>query len=121
MQQWEDWRAGYNWQVLGEKAAATLLVVAISLYLWRLTVAARHEAHVRIQVELPLQLSGRLPDNASQHDRAKEEVRPYVYPRLVHDNDGAIGRQWQNISMRACGRAFPPMRPDHSSHRSRYR
>jgi hypothetical protein len=63
MYQWEDWQADYNWHLLVEKAAATLVVVSLSIYLWRLVASVRREAAVGFRVPIPSQLTTKPYEN----------------------------------------------------------
>lgn len=72
MQQWEDWRPGYDWRLLAEKTTATLLVVSITVWLWRVIAAWRREAPAQFQVEIPSQLNGLATE--SKRDWPSDEV-----------------------------------------------
>ena len=74
MQQWEDWRAGYDWRVLLEKVLLTLLVVALSSLTWRAWTTSQGEAAVSYTVEIPAQLSTPAAQDETKRSGPSEEV-----------------------------------------------
>lgn len=78
MQQWEDWRPGYDVRVLVEKTALTLLVVSLSYFLWQGWASTRREAAVPYRVALP-ELLKHTPRSGPEEDTTgggpSEEVR----------------------------------------------
>lgn len=109
MQQWEDWRPGYDGRVLVEKTVLTLLVVSFSYFVWLRWASARREAAVPYRVPLPPQLkhspqSG--PDEQTAGGGPTEEVRDHSSRYTNADHD--IGLQWQNLPPRSRRRPTSP-------------
>lgn len=67
MQQWEDWRAGYDWRVWFEKTALTLLVVSLSYYGWQFWAATRREAALHYNVPIPSRLTETARRESDEH------------------------------------------------------
>ena len=77
MQQWEDWPAGYDWRVLVEKTALTLLAISLSYFAWQLWSSTQREAAIHYRVPIPSQLTHGLtngPDEDAPRRGPSEEV-----------------------------------------------
>ena len=114
MQQWEDWGTGYDWRLLAEKTTATLLVLSLSIWLWRVLAAWRLETPVRLEVQVPSVLA-----TAVKREWPSEEVSvENAESNMTDPSCTDCGRQ--DLSPSSSRWTTPPSRTDHTIHDGRH-